>query len=513
MFRRLLVCTAAVLALGGALAHAQNTPVSIKQVSDEGGDLTMVVTLLDAAGRPIPGVPADAFEMTLDGGTVPIRDVRFAVDAQTPLGLVLALDISGSMAGERIALARNAATTFLDTLEPSDQVALLTFNQNVATLSEFTSDRAALKRQIAGLNVSGNTALYAATIAAVEKAAAAPLTRKAVVLVSDGENFEPGGRATREGALDAARRAGVPVYGVGLGAEIDRPYLDDLAQVSRGASAHAPAPADLDRLYRGVSDALRGQYVVTGRPAPVRRAPSHTVRMNVRLSGATVSDQTTFPGTRLPLLPDPTAAPTPAAVATAAPATVAPTVAATPAPTSVAEQQPVAEPASGAGGRGALAPLAVGAGALALIAAAGIWFVRRRRSHEDHAPEPEEPYVPTDSAPVPSPPGAAMAPPVPAVLLVSGGPLTGLQVAVQGEPVTIGMGQDCGVVLPTGGDGVERRLARIWYRDGRFMLHRLARQQPVTMGGQPVQWAILESGDEFAIGPHQFRFQVNGAGG
>jgi VWFA-related protein len=505
MARRILMCALLLLALGGSVAHAQNAPVSIKQVSDEGGGLTVVATLLDAGGRPVPGVPADAFQLTLDGIPTPIKDVRYAADTQTGLGLVLAIDVSGSMAGERITRARAAAITFLDTLEAADQVALLVFSQTVTLLSDFTGDRAALKRTIQGLSASGNTVLYEATVAAVTRAAAAPLTRKAVVLMTDGENFDPGGRATREGALDAARRAGVPVYSVGLGAEADRPYLDDLAQVSRGQAAHAPNPADLDRLYRGIGDALRGQYVITAQPAPVQRAPSHTVRLSVRLNGATVTDETSFPGARLPLLPEPTAAPTTVAVATTAPVVVSPTVQAT----AVSSPEPVAQAEQG--GRGAAVPLAAGT-LLVIAAGGGAWLVIRRRA--GGRPEPDIPFEPSEPPlPVPNPPGAAMAPVTPAILWVSGGPLTGLQVPVGGAPVTIGTGQDCRVVLPAAGDAVEQRHARIWHRDGRYMLHRLARKESITMGGQPVQWAVLESGDEFAIGPHQFRFQVRGAGG
>ena len=44
------------------------------------------------------------------------------------------------------------------------------------------------------------------------------------------------------------------------------------------------------------------------------------------------------------------------------------------------------------------------------------------------------------------------------------------------------------------------------------MLHRLARSGAVTMAGQPVQWAVLEPDDEFTIGPHRFRFHLDGAG-
>jgi len=82
-------------------------------------------------------------------------------------------------------------------------------------------------------------------------------------------------------------------------------------------------------------------------------------------------------------------------------------------------------------------------------------------------------------------------------------------VPVGGEPVTIGTARESDIVLPDGASE-ERRHARVWYRDGSYMLHRLARQGDVRVDGQPIQWVTLEPGDEFAIGPHHFRFETNG---
>ena len=99
----------------------------------------------------------------------------------------------------------------------------------------------------------------------------------------------------------------------------------------------------------------------------------------------------------------------------------------------------------------------------------------------------------------------------PATIRVAGGPLSGLQVPVRHEPVTMGTAQGCTPVLPPADGQVEGQHARIWHRDGRYMIHRLARTGAVIVDGQPVQWAVLESDDRFRIGPHEFQFQVNGA--
>jgi MYXO-CTERM domain-containing protein len=165
-----------------------------------------------------------------------------------------------------------------------------------------------------------------------------------------------------------------------------------------------------------------------------------------------------------------------------------------------------------AGGNGVIVPVLGSAGALVLLAVVGAWLIAQRRRKDSGDVPPPVPFAPTDTTPVPAPPGVALPPVTPAELVVSGGPLAGLRVEVASEPVTIGTGAECRVVLPPDGNTTERRYARVWHRDGRFMLHRLARQQDVTMEGRPVQWVVLESGDEFVIGPHTFRFLVHGNG-
>jgi hypothetical protein len=83
-----------LLALGTATVRAQAAPVSIKQVSDQDGALTLVATVLDADGRPVAGLPNDAFTVQVDGTSAPVEQVRYSADPQVPLGLVLAIDVS-----------------------------------------------------------------------------------------------------------------------------------------------------------------------------------------------------------------------------------------------------------------------------------------------------------------------------------------------------------------------------------------------------------------------------------
>jgi pSer/pThr/pTyr-binding forkhead associated (FHA) protein len=73
------------------------------------------------------------------------------------------------------------------------------------------------------------------------------------------------------------------------------------------------------------------------------------------------------------------------------------------------------------------------------------------------------------------------------------------------QPVTIGCDPECEIVLRD--EAVAPAHARIWFRDGRFLFHRLDRPREVKVSGRPLDWAVLESGDVITIGPFQLVFQ------
>jgi predicted component of type VI protein secretion system len=83
----------------------------------------------------------------------------------------------------------------------------------------------------------------------------------------------------------------------------------------------------------------------------------------------------------------------------------------------------------------------------------------------------------------------------------------GQKVPLGTAPVTIGFTADCKVQLPDGSSGPSMERARVWWRDGSYMLHNLSRVGSLRVGGKPVTWAVLEDGDEIVIGDASLVFQ------
>jgi VWFA-related protein len=103
---------------------------------------------------------------------------------------------------------------FIDLLEPADQIMVITFNDRVHVLQDFTSDRGLLSKVLDELDPVGGTALYDAAYEAIERVSRGPAESKAVVLVSDG--VDTVSRESFGSLRELARRSEVPVYSIGL---------------------------------------------------------------------------------------------------------------------------------------------------------------------------------------------------------------------------------------------------------------------------------------------------------
>jgi predicted component of type VI protein secretion system len=78
---------------------------------------------------------------------------------------------------------------------------------------------------------------------------------------------------------------------------------------------------------------------------------------------------------------------------------------------------------------------------------------------------------------------------------------------VSEKPVTIGTSENCDIRLPAAA-GIAEEHARLWWRDGRLMLHHIAPNLVTLVGSREILWTSLEDGDEAAIGPYTLRISV-----
>ncbi len=168
------------------------------------------VSVLDKQGEPVVGLKSADFRVSEDGKP---QAITLFSGERRPLRIAVALDISRSM-DDKIREVEEALQHFIDVLEPADQILVITFNDEVNVVQDFTSDREVLGRVLQTLRADGGTALYDAAYEAIERVAAAPAESKAVVLVTDG--VDTASTNSLEDVRDLARRAEVPVFSIGL---------------------------------------------------------------------------------------------------------------------------------------------------------------------------------------------------------------------------------------------------------------------------------------------------------
>ncbi len=180
--------------------------------------------------------------------------VTLTLDGDCPtesavLDIALVLDRSGSMEGPKLAASRAAAIGFTAELDLATvRVAVLPFSDEGELALGLSADRQAIVRAVAGITASGGTdigdALERATAelsGARSRAEAAPV----IVLLTAGLPESP--RAARLAAA-AARAAGVAIYAIGLGDDVDAAFLAELTGSIDQVFA-VPNEAELGRAY------------------------------------------------------------------------------------------------------------------------------------------------------------------------------------------------------------------------------------------------------------------------
>jgi Ca-activated chloride channel family protein len=174
--------------------------------------------------------------------------------------ILLVLDISGSMDGDKLNQVKAAGAATLDVLSPNDELGLWTFSDQIYKLvpiGPVGPNHSELARHIAVLEAGGGTALYRATSDAVQEVLNDwdPTRINAVVLLTDGQNSDPNDSDLNVllRSLEARPAAStVPVFTIGYGQDADLGTLARISQASNGRSYNAPDPAHIGSVFADV---------------------------------------------------------------------------------------------------------------------------------------------------------------------------------------------------------------------------------------------------------------------
>jgi uncharacterized membrane protein len=167
---------------------------------------------------------------------------------RTPEGtcVVLILDKSSSMEGKKIELARQAAVGVIENLRPIDLIGVLIFDNSFhwAVPIRKAEERSLIKRVVAGITPDGGTQIAPALQEAYRRIRPVNAVYKHIVLLTDGIS-EEGDSLTlaREATLNQ-----VTISTVGLGQDVNRAYLEKVANFARGKAYFLSDPSGLEQI-------------------------------------------------------------------------------------------------------------------------------------------------------------------------------------------------------------------------------------------------------------------------
>ena len=211
---------AAAIALLVVSLHGQQPPVPARPDAEPPGFrfksgvelINVTATVSDANGRFVPGLRQEDFIVYDDDE--PVTVTHFSAE-RVPVSLGIALDTSGSMAGNKIQEAQAALDRLLfDLLDRQDEIFLYRFSNRPVLMQAWTKDRQQLSRALARVEPNGGTAMYDAVAEAIPLTVQGQNRKKALLVISDGNDTAS---ATSVRELKAQiRETETLVYAIGI---------------------------------------------------------------------------------------------------------------------------------------------------------------------------------------------------------------------------------------------------------------------------------------------------------
>jgi VWFA-related protein len=237
-----------------------------------GVDLVDVLfTVTDRNGRLVAGLTADDFIVEEDG--VPQSIQYFSSENELPLTLALLIDTSPSVRNVFDEEKRTAKRFLESILRPEDLALVISFDLSVTLMQDFTQSPRLLGAAIDDLELGAQrsgTSLYDAVYLASEERLDAEAGRKAIVLLSDGEDTTS--RVREIESLIAAHGADAVIYSIsnvvprrrglfgGTQRTGDIGTLRKLSEETGGGIFELDDRANFEEIFETIANELRSQY-------------------------------------------------------------------------------------------------------------------------------------------------------------------------------------------------------------------------------------------------------------
>lgn len=277
---------------------AQTTPTDSDEevVKVDTTLISIPVTVANRNGLYVPSLSQPNFQIFEDGKE---QEIAYFGNTDKPFTAILLLDVSG-LTSLKIEQIQDGAIAFVNQLFPDDKVMVISFDEGVHKLLEFSSDKVALEKAIRKIKFGGGTSLYDAVDFSLRKQLEKIEGKKAIVLFTDG--VDTTSRRSYESTVSEAVESEAVIFPIYLNTYLDnlgigggngpmtapsaipggiggmggqsigatreqyaygRRYLQDLANAT-GGRVYRPdnSSRGLNSAFEGIAEELRSQYEI-----------------------------------------------------------------------------------------------------------------------------------------------------------------------------------------------------------------------------------------------------------
>jgi VWFA-related protein len=258
-------------------------------------DAVRVDALVARGGRPVTDLGAADFTVLDNGVRQRIELVSYE---DLPVNVVIALDLSSSLTGQRLAQLRAASASLTNVLKKDDRAALISFNETVTLAPALTTSLDRVRTAVGTIDPPREqrpTALVDALFASM-LTAESDAGRGLVVVFSDG--VDTGSWLRAEAVLDVAKRSDAIVYAVVTFHEGRDDFLKDLTETTGGTLVEVESSTDIGAVFLRILEEFRHRYLINYVPEGVARDGWHTLKVSASGDGLKVKARAGYWGAR-----------------------------------------------------------------------------------------------------------------------------------------------------------------------------------------------------------------------
>jgi len=229
-------------------------------------DLVLVnATVTDPQNRYVTGLDKEHFQVWEDKIE---QELDYFSAEDVPISLGIIFDVSGSMK-DKLAVARDAAVTFLKTGNPEDEYFLVEFANRPEVAQDFTTDITRLQNHLIFTPAKGMTALYDSVYLGLEKLREGNNPKKALLLITDGEDNRS--RYTFSNVKEFVKEQDIQIYSIGIVGDFNsqlgtgrtgRALVGELSDLTGGRAFFPDSVYDLEDICTKIAVELKNQYVL-----------------------------------------------------------------------------------------------------------------------------------------------------------------------------------------------------------------------------------------------------------